>query len=864
MGLKAGDRLGSFDVLGPIGAGGMGEVYRARDTRLGREVALKVLPEALAEDRERLSRFEQEARAASALNHPNIVTIHEIGRDGETTFIAMELVDGKTLRELAASGPMPVRKILQYAAQVAEGLAKAHGAGIVHRDLKPENVMVTKDGFVKILDFGLAKLVEAGSDGASAMPTLGKPETHPGTVLGTVGYMSPEQASGEPLDYRSDQFSLGSILYELATGKKPFQRKTAAETLSAIIREEPEAVAKLRPELPPPVRWIVERCLAKDREERFASTRDLARDLAGVRDHISEVSSGAEAMLTSTGKLRRRSLPLVAALALILAGLAGGFAAKSALSGAKPAAPTFRRLTFRQGNLGNARFAPDGRTVVYGGRWVGETRGPGARLYRIHVGNPESEPFDFPADILAVSSSNELAIVEDLKPNGGGTLARVPMSGGTPRAVLEHVTYAGADFTPDGKELAVARIVDGKRRLEFPIGKVLVPEGVSGPRISPDGRSIAFWERTATLGAVAVIDRSGGSKRVLSGGWRFPEGSAACWSPDGREVWFTASRLGETDALWAVDLSGKVRLLIRVPGHLELDDVSREGHALVNHHTITHSVRVASADAPTDHEVSWLDASVLNDLSADGKTLLLTERGEGSGSGSVMYLRSTDGSPAVKLGEGFGQALSPDGRWVLAYHQPGDGKAGRLSLLPTGAGESRPLAGDGFVDYSSSAWLPDGKGVVFGARKADGVSGVYVQAVPDGKPRPVGPERTRLSRPGHPVSPDGKYVVGIQGGQALLVPIDGGPARALAGISPDEHVAQWSADSRSLYVYRASDRPLKIWLHEIDSGKRLLWKEFPLDESSGFIQILPTPDGSTWAYSGRQVLSELYLIEGLR
>ncbi len=324
MPLPAGTSLGPYEVLSPIGAGGMGEVYRARDPRLGRDVAVKVLPEALAQDPARLSRFQQEARAASALNHPNIVTIHEIGRHGETAFIAMELVEGKTLRELTISGPMPVKRVLNVAAQVADGLAKAHSAGIVHRDLKPENVMVSKDGFVKILDFGLAKLVEPEPGEASAMPTVAPPETSPGTVMGTVGYMSPEQASGEDLDFRSDQFSLGSIVYEMTTGKKAFQRKTAAETMSAIIREEPEPVARLRPDLPLPVRWILERCLAKDREERYASTRDLARDLASVRDHISEVTSGAESMLAAPGKSRRRTVPAAAAVVLAAAALVAG------------------------------------------------------------------------------------------------------------------------------------------------------------------------------------------------------------------------------------------------------------------------------------------------------------------------------------------------------------------------------------------------------------------------------------------------------------------------------------------------------------------------------------------------------------
>src|SRR5215510_9103045 len=323
MGLQTGQRLGGFEILAPLGAGGMGEVYRARDTRLGREVALKVLPESLAADRDRLARFEQEARAASALNHPNIVTIHEIGRDGETTFVAMELVDGKTLRELSVPGPMPVKKVLNIGAQVSEGLAKAHGAGIVHRDLKPENVMVSKDGFVKILDFGLAKLMETDTSGVSALPTIAQPETRPGTVMGTVGYMSPEQASGEPVDYRSDQFSLGSIVYEMATGNKAFQRKTGAETLVAIIREEPDPLSQAAPKAPAPVRWIVERCLAKDPEERYASTKDLARDLKSLRDHLSEtsVSGGLEA--AEAPRVRRRSWLLPAVLAFLVgAGIA--------------------------------------------------------------------------------------------------------------------------------------------------------------------------------------------------------------------------------------------------------------------------------------------------------------------------------------------------------------------------------------------------------------------------------------------------------------------------------------------------------------------------------------------------------------
>ena len=288
MTLASGTKLGPYEILAPIGAGGMGEVYRARDARLGRNVALKVLPERLSTDRERLSRFEKEARSASALNHPNVVTIYEVGQAGGISYIAMELVEGQTLRELIAAGPLPQRKVLEFGAQVAEGLAKAHASGVVHRDLKPENLMVSEDGFVKIVDFGLAKLVEPSPEDLSNFATAGASQTGRGVVLGTVAYMSPEQASGRPVDFRSDQFALASVLYEMAIGSQAFRRETFAETLTAIIREEPESIALLNARLPAPLCWIIKRCLAKDPRERYASSHDLARDLAEVRDRFLE------------------------------------------------------------------------------------------------------------------------------------------------------------------------------------------------------------------------------------------------------------------------------------------------------------------------------------------------------------------------------------------------------------------------------------------------------------------------------------------------------------------------------------------------------------------------------------------------
>jgi Tol biopolymer transport system component len=291
MAFTAGTTIGPYVVRSALGSGGMGDVYLAHDARLGRDIAIKVLPAKYATDADRLRRFEQEARAASALNHPAIVTVHDFGSAETHPYLCMELVKGETLRQIIQEGPMPMRRLLSIAAQIADGLAKAHDAGIVHRDLKPDNVMVTPDGYAKILDFGLAKLVETSHDAE----TIVSGGTQAGTVLGTAGYMSPEQAMGRPADARSDQFSLGVLLFEMVTGRRAFDRPTTVETLSAIVRDEVPSVQSLEPATPLPVAWLIDRCLQKTPADRYASTRDLARDLANARDHLSEMTAVAAA-----------------------------------------------------------------------------------------------------------------------------------------------------------------------------------------------------------------------------------------------------------------------------------------------------------------------------------------------------------------------------------------------------------------------------------------------------------------------------------------------------------------------------------------------------------------------------------------
>jgi serine/threonine protein kinase len=373
MAITAGSKLGPYEVLSRLGAGGMGEVYRARDPKLNRELAIKLLPITLSTDKGFLARFQAEARAASALNHPNIITIHDLGEVDGHSYILMELVDGKTVRELVDGGALPLKKTLQLAAQAAEGLAAAHARGIVHRDLKPENLMVTKDGVLKILDFGLAKTETFGGSAEDQTVSAGITGTEPGTVLGTVGYMSPEQASGQPVDFRGDQFSLGTILYEMITGKRAWRRKTPAESLVAIIREEAQPIAAAAPDTPTALRWIVERCLAKDPEDRYAATKDLARDLRALSEHFSDLASGSAVGVRAPAAAKTRLGP--PALALAAAALLLGAGATWFLR-PKPAPwspPSPHYLTY-SGRDSDPAVSPDGKVLAFTSERSGRKR----------------------------------------------------------------------------------------------------------------------------------------------------------------------------------------------------------------------------------------------------------------------------------------------------------------------------------------------------------------------------------------------------------------------------------------------------------------------------------------------------------
>ena len=855
-------QLGPYEILAPLGVGGMGEVYRAKDPRLAREVAIKVLPESFAQDKDRLRRFEAEARAASALNHPNIVTVYDIGTSAGTAFIAMEFIDGASLRQMLAEGPLPERKMLEVAVQIAEGLAKAHSAGIVHRDLKPENVMVTRDGYIKLLDFGLAKPFAAPVEGGSALPTAAG-ETQPGTVLGTVGYMSPEQASGRAVDFRSDQFSLGSILYEMATGHRAFQKGTGAETLSAIIREEPEPVSRVNPRAPAPYRWIVERCLAKDPDDRYASTRDLARDLKSVRDHLSEATSAVSGQAPVSEAPRRRRVAAWLVVAALAAGAAGGVVAGRRLAKVEP--PSFQQLTFRRGDIKSARFAPDGQTILYTAAWDGRA----LEIFSRRLESPESRSTGLAAaELLAVSRSGEMAVSIERRPLSSfhrtGRLASTSIAGGVaPREILDDVQWA--DWGPDGKEMAIVRDVGGKSRLEFPVGKpVFETTGfITHPRISPKGDAVAFCHHPTAGddgGEIQVAERAGKSRK-LPGDYATVQGLA--WSPSGSEIWFTAAIDGANRALYGATPSGRVRLLARVTGSMTLHDVARDGRVLLTHDANRQGIMGLGPGDTQERLLGWLDFPSPRDLSADGTLLLFDETGEGGGPGYSVYIRKTDGSPATRLGEGGATALSPDGKWALAF--VGLSGAPQMILYPTGVGEPKRLPVEG-LRVQAGDWLPDGKALVITASEPGHGTRLYQLDLAGGKPRPFSPEGYRIIR--HGVSPDGKTVVTIGPDQRYyLYPVAGGEPQPIPGVVPQDRIECWTADGRTLVVHRRGELPSKVYRLDVATGRKDLWKELIPLETAGLGDIggvVLSRNGKSYVYGTGWILSELYLVSGLK
>jgi serine/threonine protein kinase/Tol biopolymer transport system component len=858
-------KLGPYEILSPLGAGGMGEVYRARDPRLGREVAIKVLPTSFSADAGRLRRFEQEARAAGILNHPNITAVYDIGEADGAPYVVSELLEGETLRSVLAGGKLSARKAIDYSLQIAHGLAAAHEKGIVHRDLKPENLFVTRDGRVKILDFGLAKLIhpEPLTGSATSAPTA-TAGTEPGVVLGTVGYMSPEQVRGEPADHRSDIFSFGTVLYEMIAGRRPFRGDTAVETMSAILKEDPPKLATEAPDLPSGAQRIVDHCLEKDRGARFQSARDLAFDL----ESLSGIPAAASTLATIP-RSRRRLSPALAGAALVVvaiaAFLAGSRADLFSIGRNRVTVPSFHQLTFRRGYISRARFAPDGQTVVHDAAWDGQP----AKLFSIRVGSAETSPLALPqGTLLSVSPSEELGVLLGGRAVQGfslsGTLGRMPLGAGAAREILEKIQEA--DWSPDGKSLAIVRRVGDQHRLEYPPGKILfTTQGwVSQVRISPDGSRIAFFDHPwygDDAGSVAVID-SKGRESTLSRGWSTEQGLA--WSPSGREVWFTAASEGSRRALYAVTLEGRQRPVLQAPASLRIHDIFRDGRALLTNDAFYGGILGVGPGASKERDLSWRNFSFAVDLSADGRTVLISAQGEGAGASYGVYLRDTDGSPAVRLGDGTPFALSPDKKWALTLLPM---EPSQLVLLPTSAGEPRRLHRGTLESYGDfGCWSLDGRRILFHGRERGHETRLYVQTI-DGEPRAISPEGITPSAIGHDLSSDGRFAFARDAaGQAWLYPVDGGAPKALPGVQTGEDPVGWSTDGKAVYVMATSALPSIVYRVELDSARRTVWKDLTFADSAGinYAGAHLVMDGKAYTLSFNRDLSELYVVNGLK
>jgi len=834
--LAAGTRLGPYEILAPIGAGGMGEVYRARDTRLGRTVAIKVLPPDVDQDPDRRRRFHQEAVAARALNHPNLLVVHDVGVENGRPFLVTELLHGHTLRALLETGAIAPDRAARYAAHLLDGLAAAHAEGIVHRDVKPENIFITDDDTAKMLDFGLARVPDFLSRGDNSVATT----TTPGTLLGSVGYMAPEQVTGAPVDQRADLFALGVVLYEMLTGRVPFRGASPVETLNEIVTKDPA----WPPDLAAPLRAILERALQKNPARRFQSAADFAFAL--------RMPAGLSPPVPS----RRVPAWLLGAAAIAAVSVAAGtlVGRRLAVPGEPPRA-TQQRLTFQTGRVWAARFVPGSDTIVYAASWNGLP----VRLFTARTGLPSPTPVEVPpGDLVGITAGGEVAMLlgprwlQGMEPSTG-TLARAPLAGGAPRELVERAI--SADWLPDGNTLAVVRDLGRMRRLEFPAGSGVYETAgwLDWVRVSRDGTRVAFADhplRTDDLGDLAVADRAGHVTRLATNQSAV---RGIAWSPDDREVWNSHEGLVEAFAL-----DGTRRIVYRDSRSIVLQDVAPDGRLLL----VVNQTRMALggrlAGDTTERDLTWFDYSVARDITPDGRAMLFFEAGEVAPTDYLIGLWRAGNAAPSNLGVGRPTSLTSDGTFALAIRMRG--QVG-LRVLPTGAGETREIDFPSLAAIHWATWMPGGRTFVLSANEPGRGSRLYLADLSGRVIRGIGPEGTLYQA--NAISPDGSRIAARDPqGRITIYQVSDGAAETAHGALDGELPLGWTADGTAVFVLEPSV-PAKVTRLNPVTGGRAAWRELMPSDPAGVVRISPvliTPDGNAYAYTYGRFLSTLYAI----
>jgi serine/threonine protein kinase len=812
----------------------MGEVYKARDTRLDRMVAIKTLPQEFASDAARRRRFEQEARAVAALNHPNIVELFDVG----DFWVVTELLEGEPLR--AAIEKLSARRAVEIARQVAQGLAAAHSRGIAHRDLKPENIFLLRDGRVKLLDFGLAKpLPSAGADGHAMAMDLTM--TVPGHVMGTVAYMSPEQIRSHPLDHRSDIFSFGVALYEMLTGERPFRGATSADIMGAVLGTEPP---DLPASTPPALARIVHRCLEKGPERRFQSAADLAFALEALGVASTSAVSAGPHVKEPHSPTRRRLIYGAGAVALGGA----GFAAAFLLRPASKQPPRFREIPTPLGQpvKDGGAIHPDGRSLVYLNKNVG-----GLRIIHHDLESGLTRDLGLPSGSapVSISVSGELAFLRN------HILYRTPLANPAPRGVMENVFHAA--WSSDGRALMVLRTVGGKHRIEFPIGSVLYETSnrISLVCLSRTHNRVAFIERTPERGFELTALESPGRKRIffsLGKGRGLYNYGNPFWSVDEREVWASPFEGGDHSAIEAYDDAGRRRVVVRLPGWVHPLGISDAGTVLLTVVSEESRVRIAEPGSGKEKDIP-MDARV-HAISPDGGAFVLA-RWKDAVDHSDLYLYQAGASAPALIGTGFPYSVSfsSDGKWVHAYRESGS------VLIPTGPGEERRLVVPDLKAPVALALLPDGKRMLVQDYRVDKTLYLWENGSAPIPMRFEDPVPDLLL-----VSPDGQRFIYSNSRQWRMCLIESGTPATLPGIDAQEKVFGWTADSAGLFVGKVGAPDLAIYRYHLSSGTRSRWKTLSSNRSDTVpMDVWIAPDGGAYGYSLFRSTARLIMAEGV-